>query len=97
VARAEPAAGFPHGRKCSPFGQESGDSLKQGFLIGDPSGCAGGDGVFRCLGEIEGVGADEDRASAGCGLDQVLAPQGQQAAAHEGQVGRGIVGRHFTH
>jgi hypothetical protein len=67
------------------------------FPILDAPGAAHGDGLLRGVDEVPGVGADQRRTAGGGGLDQVLPAEGEQAAAHVGQVGGGIVGRHFPH
>lgn len=95
MGRAEGRRGVLHGGQRCGVGEQVGGGRCQFRCVRHLPRRAGLRRVPGGLGEVEGVGADQHRAAAGCRLDQVLPAQGHQAAADEGQVGAGVVGRHL--
>ena len=86
-----------HGLERRAVVQQAGQFLGCRVSISNTPCRATGECVLTGLGKIVGVWAEQYRAAAGGGFDQVLSAKGQQGPADQGHIGGGEIGGHLAH
>ena len=87
----------PHLPEFPGIAQRPADCRRKPFRIEHPQCGAGSDGIGGRLQEIEGMRANDSRATAGRGLDQVLPAERNQAAADKGDIGSRVELEQLAH